>query len=338
MTDSRRSRSIGLQKGHRGACLRVLRAWEEWLEVGHLCDIDGITLRAAKYFDDMVSLTQIRNTLPTGFVLVDEMQDFSTLELILLRTLVKNPERSNCIFLVGDLNQKVYSKHHDTRLAGFDFRGKAGILKQNYRNTQQILRAAYNLPRAFPPKEDEDEATVVMSPELSIYEGGRPVAFECTASNHLVRVLEIVKYRRDKRTAIVSENDRFLADLRREVSLLGLPCYELFRNQDLDHWREQGSSLNTGLVVSRLEAVKGFEFDTVIACDLSKGTIPHNGTPEEEYWRQAAVLYSALTRARDELIVTFVGQQSPFLKAMLTDFDLQDGINESKLFQLLGME
>jgi hypothetical protein len=337
LTDHRQSRSIAFQRSQKEVCLRVLQAWEEWLDVGNLCDIDGLALRAAEHFEEPAHLARICEVLPTDFVLIDEVQDFSTLELGLVRTLIPDLDGDNRIFLVGDLNQKVYPKHHDSRRAGFDFRGKAGILKQNFRNTRQILHAAYNLPQAFPPKEDEEEGVDIMSPDLSIYEGGRPVVFECTPGNHLPRVLEIVKLRRRGRTAIVSENDRLLAEIRREAGRLGFQCHELLRNEDIDLWREQGNSLTADLVVSRLEAVKGFEFDTVIACDLSQGVIPRAGTPEEEHWRQAAILYTALTRARDELILTFVGEPSRFLKAMLADMDLHEGIDETTLRQVLAI-
>ena len=36
-------RAVTLQEGPRRACLKVLEAWEEWLRVGHLCDVDGLT-------------------------------------------------------------------------------------------------------------------------------------------------------------------------------------------------------------------------------------------------------------------------------------------------------
>jgi len=52
--------------------------------------------------------------------------------------------------------------------------------------------------------------------------------------------------------------------------------------------------------------VKGFEFDTVIACDLSDGKIPHPGTSPDEYWREAAVVYNALTRARERWLATCI--------------------------------
>jgi superfamily I DNA/RNA helicase len=331
----RTERSVPLQKLQRASCLRVLDAWEEWLECGDLCDIDGLTLQAADYFEDPVHLTRIRKAFPTGFVLLDEVQDFSTLELRILRQLVDDPDGANRFFFVGDLNQKVYAKHHDSVRAGFNFRGRAAILSQNYRNTRQILRAAYCLPATFPPQ--AEESLEVANPELSIYDGGKPVVLECSATNHVARILDLVQRRRGSRVAVVSENDALLGEVRRQAAGRGYRCYELFRNEDLDQWKQQQDSpLSAAIVVSRMEAVKGFEFDTVIACDLSEGAVPRAGTPRDEYWREAAVVYSALTRARDELIITYVGQPSVFLHAMEPETETHTALDEARFLELLG--
>ena len=336
LTDHRQSRSVVFTKSQKEICLKILQAWEEWLAVGDLCDIDGLPPRAAKYFENPTHLTKIRQLFSTDFVLVDEVQDFSTLEMQLLRKLVADPEKLNCFFLVGDLNQKIYPKHHNSRKGGFDFRGRADILRQNFRNTRQILKAALNLPVTFPPKED-DEGTEIMNPDLSEYNGGRPVVLECKTETHLRVVLDVVQIRSSNRVAVISENVHFLNDLKREAERLGFFCHELLRNEDLDKWRDQGDTLSANLVVSRLEAVKGFEFDTVIACDLSLGKYPRVGTPDGELWRQSAVLYAALTRARDELIITYVGKPSGFVERMLADVELHKAIDDTKVKQIFSI-
>jgi superfamily I DNA/RNA helicase len=73
----------------------------------------------------------------------------------------------------------------------------------------------------------------------------------------------------------------------------------------------------------------------VIACDLSEGMVPRPGTPPEEYWREAAVVYAALTRARDELVMTYVGEPSIFVKAMAGHVAMHEGIDERRLSQVL---
>jgi superfamily I DNA/RNA helicase len=148
-------------------------------------------------------------------VLVDEVQDFSTMELDIVRRLVADPGGQNRFFFVGDLNQKVFPKQHHTVRAGFDFTGRARTLTRNYRNTKQILRAAYCIPEHFPPQADEQ--LEVAAAELSQYEGGQPVCLGCTRKSHVRRVLEVVRRRRGRRLAVVSENDTLLAEVRREA-------------------------------------------------------------------------------------------------------------------------
>ncbi len=62
--------------------------------------------------------------------------------------------------------------------------------------------------------------------------------------------------------------------------------------------------------LSSFDAVKGFEFETVIVADASAARtaaiggssyhgFPVSGTPEEDLWRSASRYYAACTRARN---------------------------------------
>src|SRR5262249_7948744 len=86
------------------------------------------------------------------------------------------------------------------------------------------------------------------------------------------------------------------------------------------------------LVISKTEAVKGFEFDTVIIGDLSARIVPSPQGPRRERWREAAVGYAALTPAREEVIITNVDTPSMFLDAVANAVDWIDATDE------LGLE
>jgi len=326
LADPRTERSIALGRIQRTSCLQVLNEWEHHLAWGNLCNIDGLTLRVAHLLDEPDNVDRVKAKFCFDFVLLDEVQDFSTLELRIVHKLVTNLEGENRFFFVGDLNQKVFPKQHNTKRAGFTFTGRAAILKQNYRNTKQILQAAYCIPTVFPP--NSAEAVEIANPDLSQYEGGRPVALKCTTESQIQRVMEIVQRRKDCRVGVVSENDGLLVKVREAATRLGFEYYDVYTLEEFHRWKQQKQA---GLVVGRMEAVKGFEFDTVIACDISEGTLPRPGTPQDEYWREAAVLYSALTRARDELILTYVDMPSLFLKVMSNDVDFHEVPNEDIL-------
>jgi len=213
----------------------VLAAWEDWLRDGDLCDVDRLTLRAGMLFETDNQHQRVRAAVPTHHVLVDEAQDFSTQELRLVRRLVANPDGPNRVFLVGDLNQKVFAKQHAPKRAGFELTGQSRTLTRNYRNTRQILAAAYRLVEEYPAL--ADESVEVLAPELSQYEGGRPVAFACRPVTHPAEVMDIVGHCAGRRVAVVSENDGFLARVRAEAGRRGVRCYELYRVEDLDLWR-----------------------------------------------------------------------------------------------------
>ena len=65
--------------------------------------------------------------------------------------------------------------------------------------------------------------------------------------------------------------------------------------------------------------------------------LPQPGTPQDEYWREAAILYTALTRARDELILTYVDKPSLFLKVMAGYVDFHTLPDEDKLSKVLDI-
>ena len=76
----------------------------------------------------------------------------------------------------------MFAKHHSSPRAGFNFTGKSQTLQQNYRNTQEILRAARRLTEEYEPRADEQFEKV--RPDLSQYSGGRPIAMRCEHVTH----------------------------------------------------------------------------------------------------------------------------------------------------------
>ena len=337
----RDSRSIPLNAKQRQICMDILEKWEtKWLLEDGLCDIDGITSLMAEYVDNEESRKKLLKKFNADHILIDEFQDFSTLEMRILNQLFGAEEtKQNLFFMVGDINQKVFSKHHHRSQAGFDFRGRSFPLRQNYRNTRQVLRAAIHVPLAYPPRAEDavtpsklikqpgasnldDNDANILEPGLSSYNGNRPIVLRCEKDRHAQTIFQLLQHRHDVSVAVVSENEDILDDIENRSSRLKIKCYKLFNNSDLDRWKEQQTnSLSNFIVLSRLEAVKGLEFDTVIVADMSYGVTPRHGTPQEEKWREAAIVYVALTRARDELIITYTDRPSEFVEVMKEHVD-----------------
>ncbi|MGD5626680.1 3'-5' exonuclease, partial [Xanthomonas citri pv. citri] len=59
--------------------------------------------------------------------------------------------------------------------------------------------------------------------------------------------------------------------------------------------------------LSDLEQTKGYEFDTMVIVNCALGQLPPSGAPEQEVFRNASEFYVAMTRAKNQLILSFTG-------------------------------
>src|SRR3546814_1416266 len=77
--------------------------------------------------------------------IIDEAQDLSLIGLQLIRALVNGPEGRDLpdgLLVVGDGAQRIYAGGFTMRQAGAEVRGRTTVLRTNYRNTSEIIRAA----------------------------------------------------------------------------------------------------------------------------------------------------------------------------------------------------
>ena len=84
----------------------------------------------------MHHLARDKATFPFDHVIVDEAQDISVPELVLLaRNLGETP---NGLFFAGDIGQRIFRSPFPWRSAGVNIRGRSRSLKVNYRTSHQI--------------------------------------------------------------------------------------------------------------------------------------------------------------------------------------------------------
>ena len=76
-------------------------------------------------------------------VIVDEVQDISEIGLRLLHSVVG--DRPDGLLLVGDATQRIFTRGYSLKDFGIDIAGRGLVLRKNYRNTRQILQAAFPL-------------------------------------------------------------------------------------------------------------------------------------------------------------------------------------------------
>ena len=297
----RLGRVVPLSPHFRASVLQGLHGWESKMNAIGCSDVLDVAGAVASY--DSLLKPRYR------CVLVDECQDFGTVELRIIRSLVAH--NKDDLFLCGDMAQQVSSRHQNLRMAGIEIGDRSIRLKRNYRNSRGILKLAHailddNLPEDF----RDIEGLERLDPELSLFEGNLPLLLE--ASN----AIEELQYALSTAKEYIEENDEKKAC----VAFAGFSLLEVER------WASKledvvvlngDTSLETGsLFVSDLEQTKGFEFDLVCIVNCCEGIIPRTGDPDSGVFRDLSRLYVAMTRAKSELILSFSEGRSIFFDVL----------------------
>lgn len=240
-------------------------------------------------------------------VIVDEVQDISEIALRLLHSLVG--DRSDGLLLVGDATQRIFTRGYTLRGLGIDIAGRGLVLRKNYRNTKQILEAAFPLIESE-WREDVAQAEVPVSdlrPEFSVREGCRPIVVRCSNETSEGRFLAseiaaLLKYKHYSPgdICVVARNRRYRALALASLKAAGIPVY-LFRDPEAGEVSPDQNAVR----VSSLHGAKGHEFGTVFVVGAVEGVIPLGSDLDaQSVSSEAAVLYVGMTRARDLLYLS----------------------------------
>jgi mRNA-degrading endonuclease RelE of RelBE toxin-antitoxin system len=256
---------------------------------------------------------------PYRHVVVDEAQDFGPAELRLIRALA--PRGDNDIFFCGDEGQRIYRPRFSWSALGLDVRGRSHCLKVNYRTTAQIRRQADRLlPKSLRDSDDEalerGAVSHLTGPEPHL-NGYATIEQEINAL-----ALWLEQCRRDgipfHQVAVFARGEPLLQErvLPAIDKVGGTPA-----NLETDKPARDGE-INVGT----MHRAKGLEFRAVavVGCDaknipspfgLTKLTDPDDRKTYLEQERN--LLYVASTRARERLLISWVGEPAELLaKAM----------------------
>jgi len=228
---------------------------------------------------------EIRHTV------IDEAQDFSPFQFMLLRDLCGN----DSFTIVGDLMQGV---HAFEGLRGWDeilspvFEGRASLhpLLTSYRNTVEIMRFASRVAQNSPVPGQALARPVLRhgpNPSLHPFRG----------------VKERNAFLAEKAAGLLAEGYSTIAIIAngaKECAALGkaLPGAQIVHAGDTHY---QG-----GIVILPASLVKGLEFDCVLMADVGEAAFP----PEPLY---ARLLYVCLTRPLHRLFCCHLGAVTPLL-------------------------
>jgi len=249
---------------------------------------------------------------PTGrcyeAIVVDEAQDLTEVGVrLLLELLVDGPQGR--LLLVGDHAQRVYAGGFRLSDLGIDVRGRSTTLKVCYRSTDEIMQAVAALGREL-SSEDFGEDGLSSLAASTVRNGAPPRLVTFRTTDDEVRwLVDGLKERGDlDSTAILVPTNTKVDDW---VARL--------RTADVPHVRlEQYAGRPVrGVKVGTYARSKGLEFKRVFLPGLSDRQFPWGDRNDlDSVLLQGAMLYVAMSRARDELAISWAGEPSLFLEPM----------------------
>ncbi|AVH68613.1 superfamily I DNA/RNA helicase (plasmid) [Nostoc sp. 'Peltigera membranacea cyanobiont' N6] len=241
-----------------------------------------------------------------GAVMLDEGHDFKPEWLKLIAQMV-NPETDSLLILYDDA-QNLYgekrTKKFSFKSVGIQAQGRTTIFKLNYRNTEQVLKVAYEFAKeVMTPTTGDDDQVVLVEPTSAGRQGPKPDLIRLPSFKHEVdylagRVQQL--HERDipwNEIAIIYRS-KFMGDrIYNDFQQAQVPIEWVNANSDSRNYHPAEQSIKLITMYSS----KGLEFPVVLIPGI--GYLPDqygHGTPEEE----ARLLYVAMTRAIEQLIMT----------------------------------
>jgi superfamily I DNA/RNA helicase/mRNA-degrading endonuclease RelE of RelBE toxin-antitoxin system len=228
------------------------------------------------------------------FVVVDEAQDLTPVASAFLAELCKQDEG---IFFAADTKQSIYNKggmffQFSERL---NFRGRTAVLKNNYRSTEQIDRAAFSV---LGGQEDLSEESISKltgpKPICLVNEGAESGFYIASYLRQMCKFLR-VKF---ASAAVLVPNQYVGKTLVEELSMHGIDA-RFYPGREIDLASRQ-------VKVMTLHSAKGLEFPIVCLADLDAMARFMPEDDEEFYeWQseKRRLLYVGMTRAMRGLLV-----------------------------------
>jgi hypothetical protein len=257
-------------------------------------------------------------------VIVDEVQDLSAPALRFLAAVAATGGGS--LMVVGDGGQRIYRSPFSLKSVGIDVRGRSKVLKLNYRNTRQIQQAADLILAGKVDDLDDlpDDRKGTLSPL-----GGPVPVLKGLATQALHDEALVSEGRRllgmglaPREIAVFARTGDGARAVQQILQGARIACDALDKDTDL--------SAISGVNVGTMHRAKGLEFKAVVLAQVSADVLPSPGLLRKKkdpadraaaMERERNLLYVALTRARDEAVVLWVGEPSPFLKPVIDQME-----------------
>lgn len=253
-------------------------------------------------------------------ILVDEAHTFLPEWLRCCVKALKDPENGS-LTIVSDGSQSLYERTNFTwKSIDIKARGRSKKLSQNYRNTQEILSAAWSVIDSISSEADvkqEDPTFSIIKPSLALRNGAKPT-------------FKLAKSRNDEIAILIEQVISLINRGNRLKDIAIIYCYiGKYYQQDFNslinslkgnnieyHWiaksneskRKYHNKLPGIRIITALSSL-GLEFKTVVIPWVQQFDNSYTSDSESiiRYRRQ---LYVAMTRAQDNLYLLGSGNKS----------------------------
>lgn len=282
---------------------------------------DKKSSRNIYYKEEIYNLLSIflreHNIYEFSHIIVDELQDFSNVELSFIRSLVA--EKENDLFLVGDPLQNIYNKQVVFSKVGINIRGKRSKrLRINYRTTEEIKNLSVSVLTGV-DYADFDGGVEDKSGYLSLYHGDNPEYHIYHSKEEELKAVyekidELLQMGFHYNEIVIAARTRdSVNDFRNYLHQHNIPFVDKFLL----------NSSNIGIRLTTFHGIKGLEFKQVFLVDVNDRTFPwkpynFNSLSKEEQEQhirlEKSLFYVASSRAIQRLIISGVGAKSGLIK------------------------
>src|SRR5579875_2944660 len=254
------------------------------------------------------------------YLLVDEVQDFSSIFLDIGMSLLKEREH---VFMVGDVGQKLFPRNHNlSELGLIEQRVRIPATYHMYRSPQHIARLAWSFLRndsllSYELRENGYESTITPKNTSPI----KPVFKECTTREQMLEEVcddicgDLIRYLQPEHILCIGLPET-LAMLREKLQACNIPSCEA----------SEISAREKKVVLAEFTMAKGLERDYVYILDSDRLPDGHldrdhlfasDDALAEEARKSRIKIFVALTRALREVSLYYT-QRSCFVQELLT--------------------
>lgn len=303
--ESRRGRRVRLNRLEKNGVWKIVDAFERRLAARGRTTFARIAARAAD-----VAAPRYAHAV------VDEGQDLHAAHWRMIRALV--PPGPNDMFICEDGHQQIYGERLVLSRFGIETRGRSRRLTLNYRTTAENLRFAIDVvrPSVLGVVLDLDGEEDTVQGYRSALHGPRPVArgffSEQDERTFVTQTVRSWLEKSDSATvAVITRRSAERDAIRTALVEAGVPVHVLGSD----------SSARPGVALSTMHRAKGTEFESVVIAGVREGVLPSSYVlsrfPEADRAaaeaRERSLFYVACSRAREQVVVTWTGEPSPFI-------------------------